>query len=229
MNTATRPICSTPSIASEALVTGCDDDGALSLRCVASGVERRARVAMPGYAPTPGDRVLVVPTGGGALFVVGAVRMSAAPTIRAGDVTASADGMELVVRNADGATILRYDAGHRTLSFEAPGDLELAAPAGTVRIRGRRVEVDAVDLAHRAERVTTEASRIASSADRVEVWANRIEQRAKEAWIEVEERLTTRAGRVRTVVRHTLQILAERTSLRSRQDTAIDGKRVLLG
>jgi len=47
--------------------------------------------------------------------------------------------------------------------------------------------------------------------------------------LEAQQSMQVGAGRLRTLVRGTWRLLSERVSLCSRQETAIDGRRILLG
>ncbi len=57
----------------------------------------------------------------------------------------------------------------------------------------------------------------------------RIVERAKEAWRETEGLSQTRAGRVRMVAEQTLHLLAERTTLKAREDVKVKGEKIYLG
>ncbi len=213
----------------EAVVTHVDEDGRLAVRGTDRGLTHRARVALPFYRGAVGDRVLLVATARGDAFVIGTLA-AAEPALRVGGVEASNDDGAIVLKREDGAVILRHDPerGETRLGVAA-GDLVLEAPEGTVRLRGKKLELEAEDIVQRAERVLTSAAQIGWSADRWELRANRLKERAREALLEVDALMHTRAGRLRTVVKKSAQLVAERTTIRSIEDTAIDGKQVLLG
>jgi hypothetical protein len=63
----------------------------------------------------------------------------------------------------------------------------------------------------------------------MEVRAERLIERAKDAYLEVDGLLQTRARRARSIIREAYQLVSERTSLVSKKETSIDGERVLLG
>lgn len=46
---------------------------------------------------------------------------------------------------------------------------------------------------------------------------------------DVQALLQTRAGTVRSIAREGMSLFADRTTIRSKKDTAVDGERVLLG
>jgi hypothetical protein len=125
-----------------------------------------------------------------------------APSV--GDRVVALDGFVIGVRSCRTVT-LRVEQG----------DLVLEAPAGSIVLRTARVE--------------TIANEIASVVGKVELRAERIVERAVDVYRDVEGTLQTRAGRMRTLVEDAFRLFARRTDVRSREDTAIDGKRVLLG
>jgi Protein of unknown function (DUF3540) len=121
-----------------------------------------------------------------------------------GDRVVALDGFVIGVRSC------------RTVALRVEkGDLLLEAPAGSIVLRSARVE--------------TIANEVASLVGKVEIKAERIIERAVDVYRDVEGTLQTRAGRVRTLVQDAFRLFARRTDVRSREDTSIDGKRVLLG
>ena len=124
-------------------------------------------------------------------------------------------GEVLALRSANGAVVASFDATTGELRLEAPRDLVLAAPHGRVRIAGREVELT--------------ADRLRQEIGHIEIAAGRIVERSRELYRSVETLLETRARRARTIVETTLELLSGRTSVVSKEDTRIDGKRVLLG
>ena len=199
----------------------------------------RARVAVPGYQPSAGDRVLALHVGR-QTFVVGVVHAPAparAPLASAelrSDSGASArieDGA-IVVRDPVGAIVATYDPSTgSTRVCAAAGDLVLDAPHGRVVVRaGTDLELRA------AGAVRTEAPRVEVRADeqvavvgRSELHAARLLEHVTDVYREIDGMLQIRAGRMRTLVRDAYRLLARRTSVISEEDTSIDGKRVLLG
>ena len=124
--------------------------------------------------------------------------------------SARLEGTSIVVRNDVGEIVAVYDEATRTTRIVAPdGDLVLAAPKGRVIVEsGVGVEV---------------------RTPRWELHADRIVEGAVDVYRDVKGLAQTRAHRMRTVVRDAYRLLAGRTSIISEEDTAIDGKRVLLG
>ena len=78
-------------------------------------------------------------------------------------------------------------------------------------------------------RDSTTATRIATTVEELEVTAGHVVERARDVVQEVSDVLTSRVGRVRAVVRDVYSLRSKRTELKSKDDTAIDGRRVLLG
>jgi hypothetical protein len=137
--------------------------------------------------------------------------------------TASVEGDAIVVRDPRGDIVVTYDAETGSARIAAPrGDLELAA-GGTVRLVASDVSLEA----KRSTRLSGETVTI--EAGRWELAATRILERAGEVYRECDDLVQTRAGRIRTLVKGTLQMFSRSTSMASDEDTSIDGRRVLLG
>lgn len=150
----------------------------------------------------------------------------------------------LEIRDAAGRLLVRYADGAATIEA-ASGDLRLSAPQGRVTIdaaedivleAGRDLRqkatravlaADEVEVVARA--IVTTAERIAETAGHVERTAHRLIERAHDAFRDVAELSQSRFGRVRTLVRDTYSLRAGRTTMVSKDDTSIDGKRILLG
>ena len=167
--------------------------------------------------------------------------------------SATAEGERLVVRDARGAIVVVYDAEAGSATIVAPvGDLRLAAPTGnvvieagedvelssrrTVRTRAVAVESDADVTRFRSkafEVVTgvwqTTARTVVHGVGSWSLGAERVLERANDVVRAVQGLMETRAGRVRTVVQDTTQVRSGSTSISSKEDTFIDGRRVLLG
>lgn len=230
--------------AHEGVVTRVAPDQRVDVQSVNAGPLRDVRVALPGYRPELGDRVLVMDASSSA-FIIGVVAsrrgrleelaahdvtVGQDAELRTGSVSARVEDGSIVVRSADGSIVLTHDPERgETRLCQPAGDLVLEAPAGTMRLKAKELEFEAEQITQRADRVLTVASHIGWSADRWELRVNRIKERAREVYRDVDEVLSTRAGRLRTVVRTSAQLLAKRTTIRSKEDTSIDGRQVLLG
>jgi hypothetical protein len=162
----------------------------------------RAELAVVGYAPAIGDRVLVeaVDDGYCVLGVLGEARRR------------RLEGDEFWIRGESGGGVeLRL----------REGDLTLSAP-GRIVLRAGEVETE-------AEVVRTSAREVCVEAGRMEVSATRIVERAEDTYRHVDGLAELQAGRARTLVDGAFQLAAKRTTVQSDEDTIIDGKRVLLG
>lgn len=179
------------------------DDDMVSVRASAAPTAEvlRAEIAVPGYVPEVGDRVLVDHADDG-WFVLGVL----------GDARHRRPATELI-------TAVRTEAGVELCVRE--GDLTLSAPG--------RVVLRATEVVTAAELVQTTASEVVTKAGRVEVEAGRVVERAGDAYRHVKGLAELQAGRARTLVEGAHQLAAKRTSVQSDEDTIIDGKRVLLG
>ncbi len=133
----------------------------------------------------------------------------------------SEDGAGLSVRYRD-------DQGQTRLVLQlVPRDglLELRVPAGDLRLCAERGSI-AIEA---AEQLQVRARHADWHVGSWHLRASRIRERAETILFEAQGAVHTRAERVRTVARGMVQILSRKTSLRSRDDTLIDGRRVLLG
>jgi hypothetical protein len=148
------------------------------------------------------------------------------------------DGGSATIRDPEGRIVIVY--AHGRAEIVAPdGDLVFSAPTGKVRISaGTDIEIDAKgNLTQRAgetssvlaTRIVQTASHIAQQAERVEVTAARLVERTRDVYREATDLMETRAGRARTLVSDVYSLLSRRTTMASKEDTTIDGKRVLLG
>jgi hypothetical protein len=232
-STAVDRADATASLPAEALVLGTDGDR-VRVRLVTTGEtpkpparpreahELRARVAVPGYLPAEGDRVLVQRVAEGGVYILGVVHAfhvealpQAPPPAPPGasvatpsGASASVEGDRIALRDAAGRLLLTLDGATGELRLEAQKDLRLSAPEGRVV-----VEAGALDL----------------SVGHYELRAQRIIERTTDAFRTAEGILETRARHARLLVSRTLELFGRRTTISSEEDTRIDGKRVLLG
>ncbi|WP_434047033.1 MULTISPECIES: DUF3540 domain-containing protein [Sorangium] len=190
------------------------------------GATARARLALPGYQPTPGDRVLVSKHATTSdFYIVGVLLAARGPVLQTAEgATASAEGSTIAIRDASGAVAVTYDAATGAARVAAPaGDLTLAAPRGKVVVEAATdVELRARrDVRHRAgRRVASEAGeggepglvveraavRVAAAA--VDVTSERASLHATEATVLAERIATTAAHIAATAGR--MEIQAER-------------------
>ncbi len=211
----------------EALVVEAHESGRVTLRRAdGAPATMEARCAVHGYAAAAGDRVLCTAAERGT-YVTGV--LLSAPQLRAGETCARIEDGALVLRAADGAHILRHDPAAGVTHVSSERTVLSIESAERLELRAKEVSVEAERLVKRVGALVTEAEQVATSVDRWELRANRITERARNVFRDVEALLQTRAGTVRTIARAGLSLFANRTSIRSKKDTAIDGERVLLG
>jgi hypothetical protein len=115
----------------------------------------------------------------------------------------------------------------RDVGLHAPRKLSLGADKVTVDARVTKVIGDLAEIT--ASRFSVAAKEIVTTAERCETAAAKMVTRSREKVEEVTGVLTQKLGRFRGVVAEAYALRTGRTDLRSKDDTSIDGKRVLLG
>lgn len=135
--------------------------------CFREGDEASARVAVPGYAPAVGDRVLVTVDDAGDAWIVGVIEAAPPTPLLDAALAEGPPGLE-TIRDRDGRLLFEYDpAANRAVLHVPQGDLELVVPAGALRMRARDgVAIEsAQDLALRAERAVEVSAAGATAAE----------------------------------------------------------------
>ena len=102
-------------------------------------------------------------------------------------------------------------------------------PAQILSVKQEVLRADTARLEPWARAIVTSAEQIVETAARVERTAHRLIERARDAFRDVSELSQSRLGRVRTIVREGYSLTSQRTTMVSKDDTSIDGKRILLG
>ncbi len=199
-----------PSIATEDGARADLVDGGISFFDAAGRLLIRYEDGALTVRPPEGDLVLGSATG--------AVRIAAATDVV---VEASRDVHVVAPRKVelgarDGARVT-LDPTRATLDAD-----RISLRAGETRVEGEAALID-------VEKLTTTARDILTTAERWETAAGKTVLRTREMIHEVTGALSQRLGRFRGLVREAYALRTGRTDLRSREDTAIDGKRVLLG
>lgn len=119
----------------------------------------------------------------------------------------------------------------------------VALGAPHVRLETARAEIDAKTVAVRSDLVAavvertevtaaeirTVAARVVAHAHHWELVADRTVQKSRDALREVAGLAEERVGRLRTWVARSFALTSRRTTMRSTEETSIDGKRILLG
>lgn len=103
-------------------------------------------------------------------------------------------------------------------------------------VGARRLDVDTEHANVTASVVTALARRIATRVDSAtlearayEVAVTSLVTKARDTLTEVAESIETRAGAMRSLVKGLFALHSERTALVSKEDTSVDGKKILLG
>jgi Protein of unknown function (DUF3540) len=224
-STAQAPGHAAGSLPVEALVLGIEDDR-VRLRAVpgSGGGEMRARVAVLGYTPAEGDRVIAQEVEGGGAFILGVVHASQRACVTApSGASASVDGDRIAVRDAEGRVVVTLDGATGELCISAEKDLRLAAPSGRVLVEA------ATEVRLQGASLAVTAAEAALAIGHYELRAERIIERTTDAFRTASGLVETRAKHARMIVSRTLELFGRRTTVASEEDTRIDGKRVLLG
>ncbi len=175
-------------------------------------------------APPVGDLVLRAP--------LGSVRIDAAADV---SISAARDAIVEGARRSE----LRLSRGEAASAAHNPSDdlssrvsvdrkaTTIVGPSVEVRSRAARLVAAKADVV--AQAIRTSASSIDTVAKKIDVSAERVTTHAHDVVMLVTNLVETRARRMRTLIRETLSIRSRSTALRSKEDTSIDGRRVLLG
>ncbi|MBK8256855.1 MAG: DUF3540 domain-containing protein [Polyangiaceae bacterium] len=149
-----------------------------------------------------------------------------------GEATVVAASGDLKLAAPNGRVVVQAGTD---IELEASGDLRQKAQhrmefeARRVQVRADESRLTVAQAAVTAERILTTANVIAHNVERFELSATRIVEKTRETFREASGLVETRAGRVRAIVEDVYSLFARRTSLASKEDTSIDGKKVLLG
>jgi len=189
-----------PALALSDGATAALEDGALALRGPDGALLVRYAEGCVAIAPPSGDLRLAAP---------------------AGRVIIEA-GQDIVVRAA------------RDLAHEAGRAMHLEAPAAS--LKAKRLAVEAREGRLTAGLATVLARRITTSAEAVtvrcvrhELEATKLVERTREAFRDTEDLAQTRVGRSRTVVKDVYSLFSRRAVMVSREETSVDGRKILIG
>lgn len=174
----------------------------------------------------------------------------AVAALRDGAIELRDPGGRVLARYVDGALEIAPSAGDLRLSapsgrvvLAAGMDICFEAERDVTQRAGRAFAVDAPRLAvtaHHsrvvtgeaqilARRLETSAEIIAARCARYELEATKLIERSCEAFREVAGLAESRLGRARTVVEGVHALFSRRNVMVSREETSVDGSRVLLG
>jgi hypothetical protein len=190
------------------------------------------RCAVIDYDPMPGDRILLQVLGDGTAYVTGVLHRSTPPALKTpqgASVTVGSEPERLCIRDRSGNLICEFDAEGGRLVVHAREEIEITTPSRSLRLEASHLILSSERLQLSARELVAEFTDARWTAQRWQLVATRLHERVRDKIVDVENALQTRAGRVRTVVSATWEVLSRRTRLRSKEDTSVDGKRVLLG
>lgn len=108
-----------------------------------------------------------------------------------------------------------------------PQRCHLSAPKLDIEAHRARMVAGKVALIARA--VETTANNLATHVERYELRADRLVQRARDSFREVLGLSEESLGRVKSVVKGAYVLSTKRTTMRSRKETTVDGRKILLG
>jgi hypothetical protein len=226
----------TPSVGDRVLVLS-DGRDAYVVGVLHAGESRG--LSAGGVHARAADGALEVCDGGGrviARFRDGAAEISAPE----GDLELTAPRGQVRLRSAldvtveAGRAVAVKAAGRVALGVEGGPEVTLTAERATVAsehlsLQTRHAEVAAGRVDAVVGYLATTARRIAYNTERFELTAERVVERAHSALHEVNDLLEVHLGRARTIVARAWSLKSGRTVMRSERDTAIDGKKILLG
>jgi len=202
------PLSSPSTRFGEAEIVDLLEDGGMQVRLLdPSSTVVQVRLAVQGYRPSVGDRVVAVHDGEQG-FVVGVLTASSALEV-------SESGVQLTAYEGD----IRVSAPAGRIILEAP----------TLELEAEQADVHAERLSFRAEQMVIRATEMAQHVGRLQTSAQRIVESAVDVYRDVERSAHTRVHHARTIVEDAYQLFSARTTLVSKEDTVIDGKRIHLG
>lgn len=139
------------------------------------------------------------------------------------EITAARDIVQHGVRK------LVARAGAKAETTLRLGATEAVLEAPAVTACARRASLEADEVTTLAERVSLRATEVAWALGRMELRAERWRQRVRDIYSDVDGMVQTKAARIRNLVSESFHLSSTRTRLVSKEETSIDGKRVLLG
>ncbi len=157
---------------------------------------------------------------------------------------------DLVLSSPEGRVVLRsgldiaIEAG-RDVTQRAARELEIAVGRESAQLRigpqALEIESDRVEVQTKsaslvsgaissvARVVSSRAESIAVTTEKYELTATRLFEKSRDAFRDVVDLAQTRVGRAKTTIAKVWSVSAGRTVLVSKEETSIDGKKILLG
>jgi hypothetical protein len=137
---------------------------------------------------------------------------------------AAGDEVLVVCQRPPDAYIIGILRGRGVTRLRVPADLELEAPAGSIRLRaGRSVEV------HGTQAVSIEGKTTSVRAQRINLIAATLVQRLDNAFTWTRNLLQFKSRRVRTIADEGWLVRASRAHLKTSGNTCINGETIHLG
>jgi hypothetical protein len=206
-----------------------DDDGSPVILAAVRAALAPAFVLADGALATTSSGALEVTRPDGALllrYANGALEIAASN----GDLKLAAPAGRVVIEAAQDVTI----RAARDLAHEAGRAIHLDAPAASVKTKKLEVEARssrfvAGKVTVLARHITTTAESIATACVRHEIEATKLIERTRDAFRDVADLAQTRVGRARTIVKDVYTLLSRRSVMVSKEDTSVDGKKILIG
>lgn len=190
--------------------------GALELFDAAGHMLVRYRDGQVEVAPSTGDLKLAAPHGRVLVEAATDIELQAHR-----DVSLRARrSVETTVAHADDAKLpsrVRVDEAGTEITGK------------TVEVKANRARTIAAQADLLATAVRTSATTIETTARKIDTTVERASIKAKEVLEQVSGLLDTRAGRVRSLVKGAMTLRAKTSTIKSEDDTVVDGRRVLLG
>jgi hypothetical protein len=163
------------------------------------------------------------------------------PTLTTSDgvvarITNETHGDVLKVSDQAGRLILEHRASDGVTILHAPGDLEIRADAGSIRmvardtfeVRAREANVAVDHATVRSKTITATADKVRQVVGVLETTAGRILERAKDVYRDAEGLSQTRAGRIKLVAEKTFHLLSEQVLVKAKDDVKIKGEKIYL-
>ena len=142
-------------------------------------------------------------------------------------VLASRDGVGVTTRGAivvQGGTRIDASAGST-----GPGSSSFELSQDEIRLGSQRINASCEHSSLHTRKVSVSAKSVRADIGKLLVCADVVRQKARDVSATITGVLASHVGRVRQVVEGTLSLRTDRTVLRSRRDTKIDGEQIHLG
>ncbi len=156
-----------------------------------------------------------------------------------GDLVLTAPQGRVVVRSAldveiEAARDLRQTAGRAVHTATSGSEINVGPRSIDIQSEKLSAQSEKVELALGvvstvAKSLATKADSVSVTAAKYELAATRLIERSKDTFREVSDLAQTRVGRARTIVTSLFTLSARRTVLTSKEETSIDGRKILLG